>query len=158
MGLNQLGLGFLFTAKDEVSEVIERIHESFDELEHKTEHVRASAKSSFSEFKKGAAVFAVGAAMIGGGFELAEQGDRFVGTIEQAGALAGAGAEQMEHLRTAALNVALKGTGTSAEGAAEGLRELVAEGFNAADAAKALGPTLTLVGLSFGQISRAQAA
>ena len=75
-----------------------------------------------------------------------------------AGAAANASAEEMEHLREAALGVALKGTGTSAADAAEALRELVQEGFSANDAAKALGPTLNLVAIGFGQISRSQAA
>lgn len=158
MALNQLGLGFVFTAKDEATEVIERIKESFGELEHQTEHVTHAAKSSFADFGKGLAIFAAGTAIVGGAFELAEQGDKFIGAIEQAGAAANASAEEMEHLREAALGVALKGTGVSASDAAEALRELVQEGFNANDAAKALGPTLTLVGIGFGQISRAQAA
>ena len=40
MALNQLGLGFVFTAKDEATEVIERIKESFGELEHKIKSYR----------------------------------------------------------------------------------------------------------------------
>ena len=158
MALNQLGLGFVFTAKDEATEVIHRIKESFGDLEHKTEHVTHGAKASFADFGKGLAIFAAGTAIVGGAFELAEQGDKFIGKLEQAGAIANATAEEMQHLRAAAVNVALKGTGTTAEGAAEALRELVQEGFNANDAIKALGPTLNLVGVSFGQISRAQAA
>jgi TP901 family phage tail tape measure protein len=158
VALNQLGLGFVFTAKDEASEVIERIKESFGELEHETEHVTHAAKSSFADFGRGLAIFAAGTAIVGGAFELAEQGDRFAGAIEQAGAAANASAEEMEHLREAALGIALKGTGESASDAAEGLRELVQEGFNAEDAAKALGPTLNLVAIGFGQISRSQAA
>ncbi len=158
MSLNQLGLGFVFTAKDEATEVIERIKGSFGELEHETDHVTHAAKSSFADFGKGLAIFAAGTAIVGGAFELAEQGDKFIGALEQAGAAANASAEEMEHLREAALGVALKGTGTSAEGAAEALRELVQEGFSANDAATALGPTLSLVAVGFGQISRAQAA
>lgn len=158
MALNQLGLGFVFTAKDEATEVIHRIKESFGDLEHKTEGVTHGAKASFAEFGKGMAIFAAGAAIVGGAFELAEQGDKFAGALEQAGAAANASAEEMERLRDAALAVALKGTGVSASDAAEALRELVLEGFNANDAAKALGPTLNLVAIGFGQISRAQAA
>jgi hypothetical protein len=88
VALNQLGLGFVFTAKDEATEVIERIKESFGELEHQTEHVTHAAKSSFADFGKGLAIFAAGTAIVGGAFELAEQGDKFIGAIEQAGAAA----------------------------------------------------------------------
>ncbi len=158
MALNQLGLGFVFTAKNEVTAVVERINQSFGDLEQRTEHLTRASKASFADFGKGLAVFAAGTAVIGGAFGLAEQGDQFLEMLDQAGALANASAQEMERLRAAALDVALKGTGTSAAGAAEGLRELVQEGYNADDAIKALGPTLTLVALGFGQISRAQAA
>ena len=158
MSLNQLGLGFVFTAKDLASGVIERIHHSIGGLEQRSEHLTRTSKASFSEFGKGMGIFAAGAAVVGGAFALAEQGNQFLEMLGQAGALANASADEMERLRTAALNVALKGTGTSAAGAAETLRELVQEGYNADDAIKALVPTLTLVSLGFGQISRAQAA
>ncbi|HEX7839679.1 MAG TPA: phage tail tape measure protein [Kofleriaceae bacterium] len=158
MALNQMGLGFVFTAKNEVTAVVERINQSFGDLEQRTEHLTHASKASFADFGKGMAVFAAGTAVIGGAFGLAEQGDQFLAMLDQAGALANASAQEMERLRAAALDVALKGTGTSAAEAAEALRELVQEGYNADDAIKALGPTLTLVALGFGQISRAQAA
>jgi TP901 family phage tail tape measure protein len=158
MALNQLGLGFVFTAKNEVTAVVERINQSFGDLEQRTEHLTRASKASFADFGKGLAIFSAGTAVVGGAFALAEQGDQFLEMLDQAGALANASAQEMERLRAAALDVALKGTGTSAAGAAEGLRELVQEGYNADDAIKALGPTLTLVALGFGQISRAQAA
>jgi hypothetical protein len=156
--LNQLGLGFVFTAKDLASGVIERIRGSFGDLEHGADHLSRASKSSFTELGKGLVVFATGTAIVGGAFALAEQGNQFLNMLEQAGALAHASAAQMEQLRTAALDVALKGTGTSAEGAAETLRELVMEGYGVNDAIKTLVPTLTLVALGLGQISRAQAA
>lgn len=158
MALNQLGLGFVFTAKNEVTAVVERINQSFGDLEQRTEHLTRASKASFADFGKGLAVFAAGTAVIGGAFGLAEQGDQFLAMLDQAGALANASAEEMERLRAAAVDVALKGTGTSAAEAAEALRELVQEGYNVDDSIRALGPTLTLVALGFGQISRAQAA
>jgi TP901 family phage tail tape measure protein len=158
MSLNQLGLGFVFTAKDEVTSVMVRIKNSYSELEHGSEQLTRASKSSFAEFGKGMAIFAAGTAVVGGAFALAEQGDQFLEMLHQAGALAGASAAGLEQLRAAALDVALKGTGTSAAGAAETLRELVQEGYGADDAIKALVPTLSLVAIGFGQISRAQAA
>lgn len=158
MSLNQLGLGFVFTAKDEVTAVMVRIKNNFGDLTHGSAELTRASKSSFAEFGKGMAIFAAGTAVVGGAFALAEQGDQFLEMLHQAGALAGASATEMDRLRTAALDVALKGTGTSAAGAAETLRELVQEGYGADDAIKALVPTLNLVAIGFGQISRAQAA
>ena len=64
----------------------------------------------------------------------------------------------MELLRSAALDAALKGTGSSAEIAAETLRELALEGYNARQSVSALDDTLRLVSISFGQLSSSQAA
>lgn len=158
MALNQLGLGFVFTAKDLASGIIGRVKDNFGELEGKTTAAAQSVQANFTQFGKGLAVFGAGVAVVGGALALAEQADAFVNALEQAGAAANATSGEMEMLRGVALSAALKGTGTSAEGAAEALRELVQEGFNARDAAAALGPTLSLVSIGFGQISRAQAA
>lgn len=158
MALNQLGLGFVFTAKDLASGVIGRVKDNFGELEGKTTAATQSVQANFTQFGKGLAIFGAGVAIVGGAFALAEQADAFVNALEQAGAAASASAGEMEMLRGVALEAALKGTGTSAEGAAEALRELVLEGLNARDAAAALGPTLSLVSVSLGQLSRGQAA
>jgi TP901 family phage tail tape measure protein len=158
VALNQLGLGFVFTAKDLASGVIGRVKDNFGELEGKTTAATQSVQANFTQFGKGLAIFGAGVAVVGGAFALAEQADAFVNALEQAGTAANASSSEMEMLRGVALSAALKGTGTSAEGAAEALRELVQEGFNARDAAAALGPTLSLVSIGFGQISRAQAA
>jgi len=158
VALNQLGLGFVFTAKDLASGVIGRVKDTFGELETKSSAAAQSVQANFTQFGKGLAIFGAGVAVVGGAFALAEQADAFVSALEQAGAAANATSTEMELLRSVAVQAALKGTGTSAEGAAEALRELVQEGFNARDAAAALGPTLSLVSIGFGQISRAQAA
>jgi TP901 family phage tail tape measure protein len=148
----------VFTARDLASGVIHRLHQSLSGLAGQNEQLGRAAKASFAEFGKGMAIFAAGTAVVGGAFALANEGSQFVEMLAQAGALANATAGEMERLRTAALNVALQGTGTSAAGAAETLRELVAEGYNANDAIQALVPTLNLVALGMGQISRAQGA
>ena len=158
MSLNSLGLGFVFTAKDLASGVIGRVRNSVSELEGASAELKKSFKTSFTEFGKGLAVFGTGAALVGSAFALAEHADAFTLAIEQAGAASGASAAQMEGLEKAALGIALKGTGVSAEGAAEALRELAMEGFNATQAAQVLGPTLSLVAMSFGQLSREAAA
>ena len=145
MALNQLGLGFVFTAKDLASGVIGRVKDNFGELEGKTTAATQSVQANFTQFGKGLAIFGAGVAIVGGAFALAEQADAFVNALEQAGAAASASAGEMEMLRGVALDAALRGTEASATEAADALRELVQEGFNARDAAAALGPTLSLV-------------
>src|SRR5215475_9106777 len=98
MALNQLGLGFVFTAKDEVTSVMVRIKNSFGDLAHGSEELTRASRSSFKEFGRGAAIFAAGAATVGGAFVLAEQGDQFLEMLHQAGALANASAAEMERL------------------------------------------------------------
>ncbi len=158
MSLNRMGLGFVFTARDLASGVIERVQGSFEKLEAKSEAATHAVQSSFARFGEGLAVFAAGAAAVGSAFELAEGADRFQDALEQAGAVARASEEEMVKLREAALDVGLKGAGDSATDAAEALRQLAEKGLDATEAAQALVPSLLLVDLSMGRLTREQSA
>ena len=158
MPLNQMGLGFVFTARDLASGVIERVQGSFEKLEAKSEAATHAVQSSFARFGEGLAVFAAGAAAVGSAFELAQGADRFQNALEQAGAVARASEQELAKLREAALDVGLKGAGDSATEAAEALRQLAEKGLAANEAAQALAPSLLLVDLSMGRMTREQSA
>ncbi|TMQ13298.1 MAG: phage tail tape measure protein [Deltaproteobacteria bacterium] len=62
MALNQLGLGFVFTAKDLASGVIERIDHSFGRLEHTSAAAESAMRSNLAQFAHGAAIAGAGLA------------------------------------------------------------------------------------------------
>src|SRR6185503_6933257 len=62
MALNQLGLGFVFTAKDLASGVIERIDQSFGRLEHTSEAAASAMRGNLAQFGQGVAIAGAGLA------------------------------------------------------------------------------------------------
>jgi TP901 family phage tail tape measure protein len=62
MALNQLGLGFVFTAKDLASGVIERIDQSFGRLEHSSESAASAMRNNLTQFGQGVAIAGAGLA------------------------------------------------------------------------------------------------
>ena len=158
MSLNNLGLGFVFTAKDMASGVIKGVESNFAKMEKTTKGSSAVVKEHLKTFGKGLGLFGAGVATVATGFHMAEQADPFLRAIEQAGARAGATEEELRQLRAAAIDLGLKGTGVSATVAAEGIRELMFEGMNAGDAMRALAPAMRLAQISFGQLSGPAAA
>jgi TP901 family phage tail tape measure protein len=158
MSLNQLGLGFIFTAKDEASEVIERLEHVFGGLEEKAEHAGIAVTDHLKGVGKGAALAGIGAAVAGISFEFGEHADHLVGALEQAKIAAGETEEEFELLEKAALRPIFAGTGGSAITAAEALRDLTMEGLHAEDATRALSATTGLLAISMGQLSTGEAA
>jgi TP901 family phage tail tape measure protein len=144
VALNQLGLGFVFTAKDLASGVIGRVESSFTKMEGKTSAATRTVQSNFQQFGQGLAIFGAGVAIVGGAFALADKAGNFERALAEAGAAAGAGAREMEALRNAALDAGLAMTGFSAEEAAKTLSRLTREGLSARDAMAELVPSLTL--------------
>ena len=62
MSLNNLGLGFLFSAKDLASGVMGKVKDSLHEVGGESETMKASMSSAFKEFGIGAGLMAAGAA------------------------------------------------------------------------------------------------
>ena len=64
MALNNLGLGFLFTAKDLASGVMTRVKHNLGEVEGKATGMGAAAKSAFSGFGVGMVAMGAGIAAL----------------------------------------------------------------------------------------------
>jgi TP901 family phage tail tape measure protein len=62
MALNQLGLGFVFTAQDLASGVINRINDSFQRLDQGSAASAAAMRSNFTQFGQGLAIAGAGIA------------------------------------------------------------------------------------------------
>lgn len=158
--LNALGLGILFQAKDEVSEVAEKIKESLHEVGEKAEHSHGNILKAFG----GMGAIAVGAAAAisavatGVAFEFAEHAEKFSSAIRQAGVAAHATAEQMEDLEHSALTKSMDSLRGSAIETAETLKQLALEGLDTEESLQALNGTTDLLRISMGALDPKGAA
>lgn len=158
--LAALGLGVLFKAKDEMSEVIEHIHEGVEELEHASHKAHHSLVDAFGMSGKALAGVAVGVGVIaaGGMFEFAEHAEKFSSAIMRAGVAAHATAEELEEFEHFAKSKAFDSMKGSAIETAETLQQLAVEGFNLEEAGQAVDATLDLMRISMGALGSREAA
>ena len=90
MALNNLGLGFVFTARDLASAKIRGLERNFVNLDDKTKAGSARISASFRQVAIGLGIFAAGAATVAGAFALAgaagefEQGLASIGAVTRA--------------------------------------------------------------------------
>lgn len=155
MALNSLGLGFVFTARDLASRTMRRVGNNFNVMSKKT---AAGAKGMGVAAAAGAAgigLMVAGVAALGGGLALANQAGAFEQGIAKVGAISRATADELEMLSQRAKQAGID-TQFSPTEATEGLSNLAAQGFNAAQSAELLGPALDLA--AGGQISIADAS
>lgn len=160
MALNgALGMGFLFTAKDEASAAIEKLRGGMEGLKDAGEQAGKSVAGALGMGTKvllGTAAV-LSAVAVGGAFELASSAGRFEKAIASAGAIAGATAKEFTQLRDAAIQAGLAAQFTPVE-ATKALQDLAAAGFNVKESIGLLKPVLDLAGGSLGQLSPSDAA
>ena len=99
MALNNLGLGFVFTARDLASGAIGNLERNFMSLDSRVGLGTDNIQSAFQQLGVGMAVFTAGAATVGAAFSLANAAGRFEQAVASAGAIAGATAEELTRLR-----------------------------------------------------------
>ena len=157
MALNNLGLGFVFTARDLASGAISNLERNFTSLDRRVGLGTDSIQSSFQQLGVGLAVFTAGAATVGAAFSLANAAGRFEQSIAAVAAVSGATAAELEQLRGAAIDAGIA-TQFSPTEATMGLRELAQAGFNAQESMQLLIPVLDLAAGSLGELSPQQAA
>jgi TP901 family phage tail tape measure protein len=141
MSLNNLGLGFVFEAKDRASETILRLKNNFNDMDSSVNRTQKSSKSAFVGLAAGAVSAAAGVQALGAAFGAARVAGVFEQGIARVGAVSKASAEELNVLKDAAIEAGLA-TQFSPAQAADGLNNLAVQGFNAAESAKALGGAL----------------
>lgn len=158
--LNALGLGILFQAKDEVSEVAEKLKDNLHELGEKAEKAHGSLLTAFLTSPAGltVAVGALGAVGAGLGFELAEHAEKFSSAILRAGVAAHASAGEIKEFEEIAKTKAFDQMRGSAVETADVLQQLAQEGFNLKEAGQSVDATLTLMRISMGALGSRAAA
>lgn len=157
MALNNLGLGFVFTARDLASGAIGNLERSFMSLDRRVGLGTDNIQSAFQQLGVGMAVFTAGAATVGAAFSLANAAGRFEQAVASAGAIAGATAEELTRLHDAAIEAGLA-TQFSPTQATQALQDLAAAGYNVTESIALLNPVLDLAAGSLGQLTPSQAA
>jgi TP901 family phage tail tape measure protein len=157
MALNNLGLGFVFTARDLASAKMAHLERQFGSLDERVTGGTARMSSAFRQLGVGLAVFTAGAAVVAGSLALANAAGRFEQGIAAVGAVTRATTAQLRMLRDAAIQAGIE-TQFSPEEAVEGLQSLATAGQTAEQATRTLIPVLDLAAGSLGQLGVAQAA
>jgi TP901 family phage tail tape measure protein len=155
ISLNNLGLGFVFTARDLASGTINRVGGAFGQLDQRALRAQASYASNFATMGAGLGIMAAGAGTLAGAFSLASSAGRFEQELARVGAVAQASAEDLALLRNAAIRAGVETQFAPTE-AVEGLGVLAQQGFNTQQSIQLLIPTLDLA--AGGMISVEQAA
>jgi TP901 family phage tail tape measure protein len=150
MALNNLGLGFVFTAKDFASATMVRLKREMGGLGKGSEVATARIKTGLAVATAGLVPFSVGMAGVIGSIHLAKAASEFEEGIARVGNISGASAEELQKLRKAALDVGMSSK-FSPEQATLGLSELAAQGFTATESINLLTDALNLA--AGGQIS-----
>ncbi|RKH35671.1 phage tail tape measure protein [Corallococcus praedator] len=155
--LNNLGLGFVFTARDLASGVFTQLEVNFTRLDKRVGLGTARIEGAFQRLGIAMALFTAGAVTIGASLSLANAAGEFEQAVAGVAAVSGASAEELRQLRDAALEASLSTQFTPTESVL-GLRELTQAGFTAAEAMKLLEPVLDLAGGSLGELTPQGAA
>ncbi|RKG90408.1 phage tail tape measure protein [Corallococcus sp. CA049B] len=155
--LNNLGLGFIFTARDLASGVFTQLEVNFTRLDRRVGLGTARIEGAFQRLGVAMALFSAGAVTIGASLSLANTAGQFEQAVAGVAAVSGASAEVLGQLRDAAIKASLATQFTPTESVL-GLRELTQAGFTAAEAMKLLEPVLDLAGGSLGELTPQGAA
>lgn len=157
MGLNSLGLGFVFTARDLASGKLGELERRFASLDNRVTNGTERITGSFRALGTGLSVFGAGTGEIAGVFALADAAGTFEQAIAAVGAVSGATAPELEALRDAAIDAGIA-TQFGPTQATLGLRELAQAGFNAQESIRLLRPALDLAAGSLGELTPQAAA
>ncbi len=157
MALNNLGLGFVFTARDLASAKMQRLERRFHSLDERVTGSSARITSSFIKLGVGLAAFTVSAAGVAGSLALANAAGRFGQGLAAVAAVTRATTNEMAMLRDAAIEAGIN-TQFSPDEAVAGLQSLATAGQTATQATATLVPVLDLATGSLGQLGVAEAA
>ena len=157
MALNNLGLGFIFTARDLASAKMARLEHRFSSLDERVTGGTDRMTSAFRQLGIGLAVFTAGAAMVAGAFALANAAGKFEQGLAAVGAVTRATSRDLAMLRNAAIEAGIQ-TQFSPDEAVAGLLSLATAGQTAEQATRTLIPVLDLAAGSLGQLGVASAA
>jgi TP901 family phage tail tape measure protein len=151
MALNQLGLGFLFTARDEASRVIGKIERSFGKL---NDVQKQHMKMQLTQGAIGAGAMLAGWKGFGGIANLAKEAGEFKQVLADVGVISGATGAEMKKLHDASYSSQF----ATPKESAQALLDLAQAGYNAKDSISLLQPSLDMMAASLGDLSASASA
>ncbi len=157
MALNNLGLGFVFTAKDLASGTMRTLKGKLNGLGAQSKATGIAMKAGFAIAASGIVPLVLGLASLSAAMALAGAAGKFEEGLAAVGAVTRATTAELEALRNTAIKAGIE-TQFSPTEAIEGLTSLATAGQTASQATKALGPVLDLAAGSLGQLGVAGAA
>lgn len=155
MALNALGLGIIFSAKDQATRVMGRVQRKFTSLDRTSTETAKRFKANVAQGIVGIGAMAGGLVVLGGAFLQARAAGEFEQSLVAVQQITRGTAEDMSKLRDAALQAGLA-TKFSPQEAVGGLQVLGQAGLSAAESMGALNPVLNLA--TGGNIGIAQSA
>lgn len=160
MALNNLGLGFVFTAQNLASGTIGRLRGQLRGLSGESQTAGRVMKAGFGIAAAGLVPLTVGVAGLAASLHLADAAAEFQRNVARVGNISGASADELRQLRDAAIEAGIQ-TQFSPDEAIEGLATLAAQGLNASDSMRLLNTSLNLAAggqIGIDEASRASAA
>jgi TP901 family phage tail tape measure protein len=157
VALNSLGLGFMFTATDLASGVMDRVQGNLESLADASGKTIDGLDGRLQKFGAGVAAMAIGFGGLSAAFGMANKYGEFEQAIAAVGAVSNATAAELALLKKAALEAGIA-TQFSPTEATLGLNELAQAGFSAQEQIELLRPALDLAAGSLGQLSPQEAA
>lgn len=155
--LNNIGLGFVFTARDFASAKMTGLERRFTSLDEKVTGGTARMTAAFKQIGIGLGVLVAGAITLTSGLALAGAAGKFEQGIASVGAVTRATTHELEGLREAAIKAGIE-TQFSPDDAVAGLQSLATAGQTATQSTQTLVPVLDLAAGSLGQLGVAEAA
>jgi TP901 family phage tail tape measure protein len=157
MALNGMGLGFLFTATDMASGVMQNINKNFKGLEDAAGQTIDGLDGMVSKLGTSLAGIAISVGGLTAAFGLANKAGEFEQALANVGAVTKATKEEMKLLEAAAMKAG-KETQFSPTAAVQGLNEIGQAGYDTKESIELLTPVLNLAAGSLGDLSPAEAA
>jgi TP901 family phage tail tape measure protein len=141
MALNNLGLGFIFSAKDHASRTIDNISKSVTRLERANTIAQKVMQAGTAAMVASMASLAASKKLLDGVWFVANASGQFEQRVNLLGVSASATAEELKKLRAAALKAGTTTQFTPIE-AVETLKQLAQQGLSASQSLRALTGTL----------------
>jgi hypothetical protein len=127
MSLNNMGMGFVFTARDLASGKLQGLERRFASLDERVTGGTARMTRAFRQLGIGLVVFSAGAVAVAGALSLANAAGKFEQGLAAVGAVTRATTDDMKLLREAAIEAGIR-TQFSPTEAVQGLQALATAG------------------------------
>jgi len=157
MALNNMGLGFLFTARDLASGVMRKVQGNFNSVANQSAKGAMMMQAAFGAVGPALAIMGAGLGTIAAGFSAANKFGEFEQALAAVRGVTKATEAEVAKLRDTAIQAGIE-TQFSPKEATEGLLSLATAGQTAEQATQSLIPVLDLAAGSLGQLGVAEAA